>query len=114
VLNPNAFIFALARNLLRDRARRLHTKAEARSISFDAIDLRCEAPTPDRSLELVQLLQHVEQALAALNPRAREAFMLHRVHGDSHTEIAAQMDISVSMVEKHIMSAIRLLGSINA
>jgi RNA polymerase sigma factor (sigma-70 family) len=114
LLKPEAFVFTLARNLVRDRARRLHTKAQAKSIDMDDIDLSCARPTPDQCLELAQLLQHVEEVLASLKPRAREAFVLHRVHGDSYAEIAVLMDISVSMVEKHIMSAIIALRGVNA
>jgi RNA polymerase sigma factor (sigma-70 family) len=114
LLKPEAFVFTLARNLVRDRARRLHTRALTRSIDMDDVDLSCTRPTPDEWLELAQLLQHVEQALASLKPRAREAFVLHRVHGDSYAEIAVHMNISVSMVEKHIMSAIVALRGVNA
>jgi RNA polymerase sigma factor (sigma-70 family) len=114
LLKPEAFVFTLARNLVRDRARRLYTKALAKSVDMDDIDLSCTRPTPDQWLELAQLLQHVEDALDSLKPRAREAFVLHRVHGDSYAEIAILMNISVSMVEKHIMSAIVALRGVNA
>lgn len=114
LLKPDAFVFTLARNLVRDRARRLHTRAAAQSITLDDIDLSCEQPTPDQWLELAQRLAQVEKALASLKPRTREAFVLHRVHGDSYAAIAIQMDISVSMVEKHIMSAMIALRAVNA
>ena len=112
--SPDAFVFTLARNLVRDRARRLHTRAAAQSITLDDIDLSCEQPTPDQWLELAQRLAQVKKALASLKPRTREAFVLHRVHGDSYAAIAIQMDISVSMVEKHIMSAMIALRAVNA
>jgi RNA polymerase sigma-70 factor (ECF subfamily) len=112
---PDAFVFTLARNLVRDRARRLHTRAASMSVNVaDLEDLSCERPNPEQSLELSQRLQEVEQALAALKPNAREAFELHRVHGHSYAEIALHMGISVSMVEKHIMAAITGLRRVNA
>jgi RNA polymerase sigma factor (sigma-70 family) len=111
---PEAFVFTLARNLVRDRARRMHTRAVAQSITLDDVDLSCERPTPDRWLELAQQLAQVERTLASLKPRTREAFLLHRVHGESYTAIAIYMDISVSMVEKHIMSAMIVLRAVNA
>jgi RNA polymerase sigma-70 factor (ECF subfamily) len=114
LINPEAFIFTLARNLVRDRARRLHTKAIARSIGVHELDLSCERPTPDQWLELAQRLQRAERALATLKPSTRKAFVLHRVHGNSYVETALQMEISVSMVEKHIMSAIVALRDVNA
>ena len=111
---PEAFVFTLARNLVRDRARRLHTRAATQSINVDDVDLTSERPTPDQSLEITQQLAHVEQTLASLKPRTCEAFMLHRVHGESYADIAAQMNISVSMVEKHIMSAMHALRTLNS
>ncbi len=113
LISPEAFVFALARNLVRDRARRLYTKAIARSVDMDDANLSCERPTPERWLELSQQLQLAAAALATLKPSTRTAFVLHRVHGNSYAETAEHMDISVSMVEKHIMSAISALRHVN-
>jgi len=52
--------------------------------------------------------------LAGLKPNTREAFELHRIHGNSYAEIALQMGVSVSMVEKHIMAAIAALRALDA
>lgn len=112
LLKPEAFVFTLAKNLVRDRARRLHIRAGAHSIAVDDDDLRCERPTPDQWLDLAQRIEQVEVAVAALKPRTREAFLLHRVNGDSYAAIAIQMEISVSMVEKHIMSAMTALRAL--
>jgi RNA polymerase sigma factor (sigma-70 family) len=111
---PEAFVFMLARNLVRDRARRLHTRALAQSVTLDDLDLSCERPTPDRWLELTQQVTLVEQTLASLKPNTRHAFLRHRVHGDSYAAIALEMHVSVSMVEKHIMSAIHTLRVVHA
>jgi RNA polymerase sigma-70 factor (ECF subfamily) len=115
LLKPDAFVFTLARNLVRDRARRLHTRAMAISVDVGDIDeLRCERPTPEQVLDVSQRLQRVEQTLAGLKPNTREAFEQHRVHGDSYAEIALRMGISISMVEKHIMAAIAALRAVDA
>ena len=115
LLKPDAFVFTLARNLVRDRARRLHTRAASMSVNAaDLDDLSCDRPTPEQSLDLTQQLLQVEQTLSALKPSTREAFELHRVHGNSYAEIALHMHISVSMVEKHIMAAIVALRAISA
>jgi RNA polymerase sigma factor (sigma-70 family) len=115
LLKPDAFVFTLARNLVRDRARRLHTRAASMSVDVaDLDDLSCERPNPEQSLEVSQRLAQAEQTLSALKPSTREAFELHRVHGHSYAEIALHMGISVSMVEKHIMAAIISLRNANA
>jgi RNA polymerase sigma factor (sigma-70 family) len=111
---PEAFVFTLAKNLVRDRARRLHIRAVDQSVSVDELDLRCDRPTPDQWLELAQKLAQVERTLASLKPNTRHAFMLHRVHGESYAAIAIDMKVSVSMIEKHIMSATTALRAANA
>jgi DNA-directed RNA polymerase specialized sigma24 family protein len=98
-------VFTLALNLVRDRARRLHIKALPKSVTVDKVSLSCGRPTPDELLELEQCLKRVEELLGGLKPAAREAFLMHRIHGASHAEIATKMRISVSMVEKHVMAA---------
>ncbi|MGH7104765.1 MAG: sigma factor-like helix-turn-helix DNA-binding protein, partial [Acetobacteraceae bacterium] len=40
-----------------------------------------------------------------LGPRTRKIFILHRLEGRTHAEIAAQHGISISAVEKHIARA---------
>ena len=111
---PEAFVFTLARNLVRDRARRLHTRAVPHSITLDDADLSCERPMPDQWLDLEQRLARAARMLESLKPTTRKAFVLHRVHGESYATIATQMSISVSMVEKHIMSAMSALRAVEA
>ncbi|WP_223151948.1 sigma factor-like helix-turn-helix DNA-binding protein [Chitinophaga qingshengii] len=41
----------------------------------------------------------------------REVYLLHREQGLSHREIAARLKVSVSMVEKHMSKAMRLLSN---
>jgi RNA polymerase sigma factor (sigma-70 family) len=50
-------------------------------------------------------LQKVLAALESLGPRTREIFLLHRLDGLKYREIASQLGITVSAVEKHIAKA---------
>jgi RNA polymerase sigma factor (sigma-70 family) len=111
---PDAFVFTLARNLVRDRARRMHTKAASVSVAVDDLELRSGAPTPDEVLEHDERLDQVIAALETLKPATRRAFLLHRVHGYSYAEIARATGVSVSMIEKHVMAAIAALRAFDA
>lgn len=54
--------------------------------------------------------QTLTQLSAAMNNqpvKARQALLLHRLSGMGHREIAAQMQVSVSSVEKYIASGLR-------
>ncbi len=111
---PDAFVFTLARNLVRDRARRLHVKAASVSVGLDDVELRCHGPTPEEALEFDERLTRVLAVLEALKPATRRAFLLHRVHGCSYAEIARETGVSVSMIEKHVMAAIAALRDVGA
>ncbi len=52
----------------------------------------------------------VNQALRSLTPRCREVFLLHRILGWRQTEIAQMLDLSLSMVEKHVARGARTMS----
>lgn len=110
--SPEAFVFTLARNLVRDRARRLHTHAAAVSVPLHEVELRCETPGPAELLEHGERLEIALAALARVKPATRRAFVLHRVHGYSYAEIARASGVSVSMIEKHVMAAIAAVAAV--
>ncbi len=58
-----------------------------------------------------QRLNKVERAVAQLPPRCREVFLIHRLDGLSYSQIAVQLGISVSAVEKHMARACLLLDT---
>lgn len=103
--NPEAFLFRTAVNLLRDRSRRQKTfrshlsETELRQDRFEGI-------SPERVLGDRQALQAVMQRLAELDERTRDAFILHRLEGWKHAEIARAFGVSVSSVEKYIIKAL--------
>ena len=105
--NPNAYIFQVAANLVRDRARRNSTRHEfSRSLAIDVAD-RVEELSPERVLQGRQKLKSLQGALAELPQRTRAVFLLHRFEGLKYKEIANRLGISTSAVEKHMMAAIR-------
>lgn len=103
--NPEAFVFSTAVNLLRDRMRRDKTfrshlnETEHRQERFEGI-------SPERVLQDRQALQTVMQRLNQLDERTRDAFILHRLEGWKHAEIARAFGVSVSSVEKYIIKAL--------
>jgi RNA polymerase sigma-70 factor (ECF subfamily) len=107
--DPKAFLFTIALNLVRDRARRGYTRAIPLSVSADELDLVCEDASPVDQLERDERLSKAFDTLAGLKPATRRAFLLHRIHGMSYNDVARELVVSNSMVEKHIMKAIAAL-----
>ena len=109
----SAFVYTVALNLVRDRSRRQHSHQVADTISIDeADDMPLDTRDPRRIVDGIEKLQQVEHALNEMRTECRKAFYLHRMQGLSHKQIAVNMGVSVSMVEKHIMRAANKLRSV--
>lgn len=61
---------------------------------------------PDQIIAARQDLQRLQEALAALPERAREVFLLNRVHGCTYDEIAIGLNVSYSTVEREMAKAL--------
>jgi len=104
VQNTEAFLVRTALNLAAEQGR----KAHARQVVTDEAVIEAlvdPAPPPDEFYLRQQRMQRMKAGLARLNPRPREVLLMHRLDGLSHAQIAEQLGISVSMVEKHIARA---------
>jgi RNA polymerase sigma-70 factor (ECF subfamily) len=109
--DAEAFVFTVATNLLRDRARRAARSASSIGYSLDdgLIDQVLHELVEDRSPERVILaresLADVLRSLDALGERTRDIFILSRLENMKHRNIAELYGISASTVEKHVMKA---------
>lgn len=115
VAEPLAYLYRMAENLVRDRHRSAsrRTKRETEWTkdhiegSFDAP--RDAQPSAERLFLARDHLRRVNAALDGLPERTAFAFRAARIDGTPQKEIAAQMGISVSAVEKHLQKAYRLV-----
>jgi RNA polymerase sigma factor (sigma-70 family) len=111
------FVFQTARNLALDhlRARRTH----ARTIVEDApINDIHNVVASDSGLEDAahanRLLESLSASLENLTPRQQKIFTLSRLHGASYQEIAEQLRISTSTVQKELKLIMALCLSVAA
>jgi RNA polymerase sigma-70 factor (ECF subfamily) len=112
------YVFTIAANLLRDRAKSAATAYRGQTQSLDLLDEKdafsanlVEDRNPERVLVGRQTIQDVLEALAELGERTRDIFILARLENVQHREIAAMYGISVSAVEKMMMKAMAHLGA---
>ncbi|WCO00622.1 RNA polymerase sigma factor [Psychroserpens ponticola] len=65
--------------------------------------------TPEFILEEEQFLQRYKKVLASLNEEQRVAFLLNKVEGKKHSEIAEYLGVTQKVVEYRIYSAFNIL-----
>jgi RNA polymerase sigma factor (sigma-70 family) len=107
--NPQAFVFAVARNLLIDRARRKQVAAIVALAPSGELPDHVDELCPERHAIGKQDLECLEQAFSELPPKCREVVQLRRIEGLSQRDVADQMGVSEGTVEKHIAKGIRFL-----
>lgn len=113
--NLNAFLFTLAKNRCIDFYRH-QTFIDSKKESLDSLQNR------ELKLKMEALMQFDEniftekeiedllaQAIEHLPEKCRQVFILSRMNGLKHEEIATQLNISVHTVQNHIVTAIRKL-----
>lgn len=109
IWQPEAFLFQIAANVLRDRLRRDNARHRDQHVEFDVEMDGNEAPSEESVYEGREALQRLLTALGELTPKCRTMFILHKYEGLSYSEIALRYDISVSAVEKHMINAMKHL-----
>ncbi|AHE52781.1 RNA polymerase sigma factor [Sphingomonas sanxanigenens] len=67
-------------------------------------------PLQDEALIARHRLERLRSGVAQLSPRTREIFLMHRLDGRKYREIALELGISQSAVEKHIAKAMAHLA----
>lgn len=106
--NPEAYLQRIIRNLLIDRSRRSAKKPAHLPIT-DEMEFAVP-PDQEYAIEVSQMREQYRAIVAALPPRTRQVFLLHRVDELQYIEIAARLEISVRTVEWHISEALSQIG----
>ena len=102
---PDAYVFQIAANLLRDRGRRLKVRTAYQMGLGVAEGNRVEELDPSRVVQARQSLATVAAALRELPERTRTIFILFRLEGMKQREIADTLGVSVRTVEQHVIRA---------
>lgn len=102
---PRAWLSSVAKGLMIDRIRR--QRLENAYLQALARLPEPEAPSAERQLILLQTLMQIDVLLDGLPAMTRQAFLLSRLEGMSYQAIAAQLEVSLSSVEKYMAKAIR-------
>ncbi|WP_026223599.1 RNA polymerase sigma factor [Methylosarcina fibrata] len=97
--HPRGFLFRIATHLAFNYLRR-NKIADTHSQHLTNDDQA--SPSAEHLVTEKQRLERFVRIVEELPPRCRDVFVLFKVHGMSQKEIAEELGISVSGVEKHI------------
>jgi len=104
------YVLRTASSVLADWARRRSSRSVSLHVTFDSDRHGDEEIDPERVLSGREDLNAAITALLSLPERTRTVFILRRLEGHRHAQIAARLGISVSAVEKHMVRAIEHLS----
>lgn len=117
VLHPGGYLYRLGNNILLDRLRQDRARARRDSdwrevhhhVSVGGEEVSDTVPQ-DEALIARDQLQRMRLALADLPPAVQTSFRLHKIDGLTHAQVAERMGVSRSLIEKHMMAALRHLS----
>jgi len=110
--SPEAYMYRTASNLVIDRLRQRKARVDEGDRE-ELDDAMASTPLgPLRVIESRQRLQQLKRAIDDLPPKCRQVFVLHKYQQMPYRDVAEHLNISVSMVEKHMMKALIRLDSI--
>jgi RNA polymerase sigma factor (sigma-70 family) len=95
----------IAKGMVIDLYRRRHR--EARHLESLMQQAEPLVPSEEERALAAEALVQIDDALQAKPSKAREALLLCKLHGMGHRDIAAELNVSVSSVEKYIAAGLR-------
>lgn len=103
IREPRDYLATVARGLVIDRYRRRAIE----SAYLQSLAARPEqvAPSEEDKAIILDTLVAVDKALAMLGARTQRIFLLSQLDGLTYQQIAAQLDVSLTTVKKHMVRA---------
>ncbi|MEA9977713.1 MULTISPECIES: sigma-70 family RNA polymerase sigma factor [unclassified Pseudomonas] len=99
------FLYQTARNLALDhlRAQRLQSRTMIEDVPLDVLrNVTQSQSSAEDAAHAQRLLERLNTCLTELSTRQQKIFSLNRLQGCSYPEIAAQLDVSTSTVQKEL------------
>jgi len=107
-VTPNkakSYLYTIANNLMLNEA--AHQKVV---LNFQKLPTKSHTnESPEFLLEEKQYMEKLQKALSRLTDAQRTAFLMNRIEGKKHKEIAELLGISTKAVEKRIYGALKKL-----
>lgn len=112
IRDPKTYMFQTAYSVIVSHFRRSRIVPIQAVGSLEAIDVAGEAPSVETQVSDYQQLQRLAELIAGLPEKAREVFVLRRIHDLPQREVAKRMGLAESTVEKHMSKALTLIAAL--
>jgi RNA polymerase sigma factor (sigma-70 family) len=104
-----AYLFQTTRNIVLEQLRRSKIVRIDNVTDFADLSIVDETPPLDRIVGGARELQRVERLIDRLPFKCRRVFIMRRIHGVSQRDIARDLGISESAVEKQATRGLKLI-----
>ena len=107
IQHPKAYIYRVARNLAFETLAK--KSIQLTSYIEDSCDqsLLQSGEDIEHKAIVMEKFDRVKIAIAEMPPQCQRVFIMHKVYGFKYREISQQLGISVSTVEKHMMTGLK-------
>jgi RNA polymerase sigma factor (sigma-70 family) len=105
IQTPRNYFFEVAKSVVLQSLRRSRVVMIDAPAQAEILEIPEPAPNAERIMSDRQELEQVAAFIDRLPGRCREVFILRKLRGLSQKEVALQLDIAESTVEKHMVKA---------
>jgi RNA polymerase sigma factor (sigma-70 family) len=109
IVNVKNYMFQTAHSVMMSHMRRSKVVSIQAVSDLDELGIAAHEFTPEEQVADRDELRRLAQAISALPGKIRDVFVMRRVTGLSQRDVAKQLGLSESTVEKHMSRGIYLL-----
>lgn len=108
---PQAYMRGIVKNTIVDyyRDASLYVDTEVGGANSDLLEAEHEQSyqhSPEKIADLKQRMLALQNIIDCLPPKCRQVFWMHRIEGKLQTDVATELNISLNMVERHMIRAL--------
>ncbi|MFD0912952.1 RNA polymerase sigma factor [Methylophilus luteus] len=108
---PQAYMRGIVKNTIVDYYRDAahYVDMELSGANQDLLDAEHELSyqhSPEKIADLKQRMLALQNIIDCLPPKCRQVFWMHRIEGKLQTDVATELNISLNMVERHMIRAL--------
>lgn len=105
-----AYLMVTASNVWKDFLRKKQTHSHEKHVPYEDYAHSPEGFSPERVFLGKEAVQRLVAVLESLPPRTRNIYLLCRAHGFTRAQVAKRLGVSISTVDRHLMTAAEKIG----